>query len=99
VQQDQFEAAVSEIERTFRPQVVRILHTLGNDSTGEPAVFFLILLSDETASHRDRLWSVTNRISMEIEQRIEPLDQWGVLPYFSFRSQFEHMQMNEPAWA
>jgi hypothetical protein len=99
VQQSQFESAVSEVEKTFRPQVVRVRYDLGDDSTGEPAVFFRILLSDDAASRRDQLWDVTNRVSTEIVQRIEPLEQWGVLPYFSFRSEAEQTQMNDPAWA
>ncbi len=32
-------------------------------------------------------------------QRLQPLEQWGVLPYFSFRSQSEQAVLQEEAWA
>ncbi len=97
-QEGQFDAAVAEVERQLHPSVVRIRYTLGHDWAGDPAVFFRIILSDD-ASKRDRLLSAANDVSAAIEQRIEPLEQWGVLPYFSFRSQSEQAQLNEPAWA
>ncbi len=98
MQESQFASAVAEVERMLSPQVVRILHSFRDDATGEPAVFFMILLSDD-ASRRDQLGEVSHRISMEISRRVEPLEQWGVLPYFSFRRQSEHAQLHEPAWA
>jgi hypothetical protein len=99
VQQSQFDSAVSDLEQALRPQAARILYRLDDDATGEPAVFFMILLPDEAASPRYELRSVTNRISTEIDRRIEPMDQWGVIPYFSFRTVSEHAQLKEPAWA
>lgn len=98
MEQEQFAAAVADVERLLSPQVVRVRHTLGHDWSGEPAVFFRIVLS-EANSNRDQLWEVTNRISNLIEDRIEPLEKWGVLPYFNFRSQSEQVQLKDPAWA
>jgi hypothetical protein len=98
VNETQFESAVSEVERMLRPEVVRVRYELGDDSTGEPSVFFRILLSDP-ASRREQLGYVASRISTEIVRRIEPLEQWGVLPYFTFRSQSEQAQLQDPAWA
>jgi len=98
VKQREFASAVAEVERILGPDVIRIRHTLENDWSGEPAVFFRIILSD-AASKRDRLLHATNHISNTIERQIEPLEQWGVLPYFNFRSQSEQIQLNEPAWA
>jgi hypothetical protein len=97
-QKSQFAAAVAEVERQLHPQVVHIRHTLRNDWSGEPAVFFRILLSDE-ASKRDHLLEVTDRITFSIDQQIEPLEQWGVLPYYNFRSQSEQEALKEEAWA
>jgi hypothetical protein len=50
VQQAQFASAVSEVEQMLLPEVVRIRYTLGNDWTGEPAVFFKIVLTDAASS-------------------------------------------------
>ena len=97
-QQNQFASAVADVEPQLVPEVVRIRYTLGNDWSGEPAVFFRVVLTND-ASKRDRLFEVTSRVSSLVERQIEPLEQWGVLPYFTFRSQLEQDQLREPAWA
>jgi hypothetical protein len=43
--------------------------------------------------------NVTNKASTAIVQQVEPLEQWGVLPYFNFRSQSEQAALQEEAWA
>lgn len=43
--------------------------------------------------------SVTDRVSKTIVREVEPLEEWGVLPYFNFRSQSEQAKLNEPALA
>jgi hypothetical protein len=70
------------------PNVVDFTYTLGEDWSGEPAIFFTIVLSDR-AARQDQLYKVTSEIQDVIVQHIEPLEQWGVLPYFSYRSQAE----------
>jgi len=72
--------------------------TLGNDWSGEPAVFFMIILAD-AASRRDQLLKVTNRVSTLIVQQVQPLEQWGVLPYFDFRSQSEQARIGPQSLA
>ena len=97
-QQDEFAAALEKVEQQLHPQVVYIRHSFGNDWTGEPAVFFRILLSDD-ASKREQLLNVTNQVRDAIVWQVEPLEQWGVLPYFNYRSQSEQAAMKEEAWA
>jgi hypothetical protein len=92
-EQSQFAAAVAALEDQLHPNVVRIRHTLGNDWSGEPAVFFRIILSD-SASARDQLLNVTNRVSAAIVQQIEQLEQWDVLPYFNFLCKSQQAQLN-----
>lgn len=98
VREAEFASAVAEVERMLHPQVLRIRYTLGNDWTGEPAVFFRIVLADASTTP-DQLWNVTNRASTLLVQRVEPLEQWGVLPYFNFRSESEQAVLREEAWA
>jgi len=94
----QFKAATARAARRLAPDVVSIIPTLGNDWSGEPAVFFMVILSD-VASSRERLLSVTDRVSKAIVGELEPLEEWGVLPYFNFRSQSEQAKLNEPTLA
>jgi hypothetical protein len=96
--QSEFAAEVADVENLLKPQVVRIRHYFDDDASGEIAVFFLIVLSDE-ASELDTLRKTTSRIEEEIEQRIQPLRRWQVFPYFSYRSESEQAKMKSPAWA
>ena len=96
VHQARFRTAVKRCEQRLASQgVVSIIPTFGNDWSGEPAVFFMIILAD-AASRRDRLVSITNRASQAIVDEVRPWEQWGVLPYFNFRSQSEQTQLEKP---
>jgi hypothetical protein len=75
-----------------------VRYTLGEDWTGDDAIFFRILLSDR-ASKTDRLLRVTQRVSDQIVRALEPVEQWGLLPYFDYRSQSEQADLQEAAWA
>jgi hypothetical protein len=97
-QQDRFQAAVARAAQGLAPQVVEIVSTFGNDWSGEPAVFFMVILAD-TATGRDQLLSVANHVSEVIIQQVQPLEQWGVLPYFNFRSQSEQAKLHQPTFA
>jgi hypothetical protein len=98
LQRGQLDAAIREIEPALGPDVVRLRYSLGEDWTGDPAIFFRVLLSDR-ASRRDQLLQATNRIKSRIEDHLDPFARWGVLPYYSFRSQSEQDALKEEAWA
>jgi hypothetical protein len=98
VQQRQFMAAITRAARSLGPDIIGVIPTLGNDWTGEPAVFFMVILSDAAVSRHDQLLDVTNHVSDFIVQRVAPLEKWGVLPYFTFRSHSEQAKL-EPTWA
>jgi hypothetical protein len=55
---------------------VRSRFYLKDDATGDPAVFFLVLLSDE-ASRYEVLRKNTSRIRKEITETIQPLWNWA----------------------
>jgi hypothetical protein len=74
--------------------VVKWDFTVGNDWSGDPAIFFLIILSD-SASNPRKLRQVTSAIVDTITKKIDPLNQWGLIPYFSFRSQSEQAKLKE----
>jgi hypothetical protein len=78
----------------FPPGVVNLRYTVDNDWSGEPAIFFWITISD-AAAHRTILPETTRRISMFITQRVDPAGQWGLIPYFNFRSQSEQAKLKE----
>lgn len=94
IRQSQFKAEVERIAQRLAPQVVTIIPTLGNDWSGEPAVFFMVILTD-ASSGRDQLLDVSNEVSEAVVRKVQPLERWGVLPYFNFRSQSEQAEMNQ----
>ena len=97
-QRTQFAAAVAEVERQLIPDVVRIRFTLDEDWAGDPAVHFRILLPDEVVDW-GKILPATRKIKETIQRNIEPLEQWGVMPYYDYRGASEQAKFNEPAWA
>ena len=47
--QGQFHLAVHRAAQHLRPHVIDLTFTLGNDWSGEPAVFFMVILSNAQA--------------------------------------------------
>jgi hypothetical protein len=78
----------------FPPGVVNLRYTLDDDWSGDPAIFFWITLSDE-AARRSILHQTTRHIINVITQKIDPAGQWGLIPYFYFRSQSEQAKLKE----
>jgi hypothetical protein len=74
--------------------VVNWRYTIGEDWSGDSAIFFWVTLSDEAAKRRN-LPDATRQIIDLVNQRVNPLGQWGLIPYFSFRSQSEQERLRE----
>jgi hypothetical protein len=98
VKEARFQAAVARAAQRLAPHVVSIIPTLGNDWSGEPAVFFMVILTD-AASRRDQLLNVSNQVEQAIVEQVQPLEKWNVLPYFNFRSQSEQANLDQPTLA
>jgi len=52
--QSEIRAAIDEVERNLAPDVVRIRYDIGEDWSGQWAIFFRIVLTDEAARGRQR---------------------------------------------
>ena len=94
--QSQFLDAIAQVE--LPPQVVSVTLNLGTDWAGEAAVFFQVILADNSVP-RDQLLALTKQIKWTIVRQIRPLQEWDVLPYFDFLTESEQSNMKEPAWA
>jgi hypothetical protein len=78
----------------YPPGVVNLRYTIDNDWSGDPAIFFWITLSDDAA--RPPILSQTSRRIMDfIAQQLDPVGQWGLIPYFNFRSHSEQTKLKE----
>jgi hypothetical protein len=99
VNQAQLAQSVNDAIRSLKPEeVVHVAYSIGNDSTDDPAIFFRIVLTDE-ASGEDRLADVTGHVASTLFDSIRPIDNWGLTPYFSFRSFSEQRMRNDPEWS
>jgi hypothetical protein len=99
VNQAQLAQGVADAIRGLSPQeVVRVAYTIGNDSTEDPSIFFRIVLTD-AASREERLADVTGRVASSLFNSIRPVENWGLTPYFSFRSFSEQQMRNDPEWS
>lgn len=98
VHQTQLAIEVAKAIRKLPKEAVHVAYNLGTDSTGEPSIFFRIVLTD-AASREDKLAQVTDRIAMLLFDGVRPQENWGLLPYFSFRSKSEQQERKDPEWA
>jgi hypothetical protein len=80
------------------PEVVLLRHSVGTDTSGEPSIFFRIVLRD-SAIREETLADVTARISQVLFDELHPYENWDLRPHFTFRSQSEYEKLNDPAWA
>ena len=96
VQQTQFLAAVSQL--SLPSQVISLTPRLGSDWNGNDAVFFQVVLADDSVP-RNQLLTFTKDISKSIVTQLNPNEDWGVWPYFDFITQSEETRMKQPAWA
>jgi hypothetical protein len=96
VNQTELEDAVAQAAQALDSREVRdVRFTLGSDSSGEPSIFFGILLTPY-ASQGSRLPEVTGRVSTALFDRLQPYNHWGLQAYFNFTSDQKHFR--NPGW-
>jgi len=93
-QPTELDQSLSAIRPAIPAAIVNWRYTIGEDWSGEPAIFFWVTLSDE-ASKRRNLSDATKQIVDLVKQRVDPFGQWDLIPYFSFRSQSEQAVLQE----
>jgi hypothetical protein len=94
----EFADAVEKVAQKLAGEGVRIRHELDYDWSGDPAVYFRVVMPDASVTE-DKLLEATRYVSNMIAEDLQPQEQWGVYPYFRFRSQSEQEKMQEPSWA
>jgi hypothetical protein len=94
--QAEIQAAIDVVEKNLEPDVVRIRYEIGQDWSGQWAVFFRIVLSDDAAKRKLR--DVANKVVWGLERQLD-FPGMGVSPYHNFRSVSEQSLLQEPAWA
>ncbi|HWY47258.1 MAG TPA: hypothetical protein VNX70_07735 [Bryobacteraceae bacterium] len=98
VHQGELDAEIKGAIRKLGPEVVHVAYRLGEDSTGEPSIFFRIVLTD-AATREDILSETTGRIATILVDEVRPIENWRLHPYFNFRSQSEQQRQKDPEFA
>jgi hypothetical protein len=92
IHQAQLEEAVVEATKMLDAREVRdVRFTVGSDASGEPSIFFAILLTSY-AVHPSRFAGVTERITTTLFDQLQAYNRWGLLPYFNFTSNPSHFR-------
>jgi hypothetical protein len=97
VNQQEIAAGVQRATHALSQTVVRIRYDFGQDWTGDPSIFFRVVLTDEAAK-KPRLNDIANAIALILMREVKAEEQ-GLHSYFNFRSAAEQAKMKEPAWA
>jgi hypothetical protein len=95
--QPEINAAVTDVVNELSPSVRKIRFDIDQDWSGQWAIFFRVLLSDD-ASQPKNLREIAPRVVWRMSERLD-LGEFGLFPYFNFRSEAEQALVNEPAWA
>jgi hypothetical protein len=98
VDQKQLAEHIAKAITKLGKEAVRVRYSVGPDSTGEPSIFFRVVLTED-ASKEEKLVDVTDRIASVLFDEIRPYEKWGLLPYFNFRSESEQESRSDPEWA
>ena len=88
VHQAQLAADIERAKTKVGPEAVDVSYRLDEDSTGEPSIFFRIILAD-WATVEGQLPEVTGRIAATLRDEIHPYENWGLFPYFNYGSEAE----------
>lgn len=94
--QSEIDQLVDEAKDELHPYVHHIKAELSSDWTGDPAVFFRIVLTNTAARGRSR-FKIIERIRQHLREKIKP-EALGLLAYFNFRSQSEQAQLRDKSW-
>ena len=79
------------------PEVTHVAYSIGPDSTGESSIFFRILLTDSYI-REETIADLTRRIAAVLSNAVRPIEDWGLRPYFNFRSKSEQDRRRDPDW-
>ena len=79
VHQQDVAEAVRRAEESLRPDVVLIRYSLGSDWTGDPSIFFRVLLSDEAAKP-SHLQEVAQRVATNLAREVN-VESFGLHAY------------------
>ena len=79
------------------PGIVKWNYTLDNDWSGDTAIFFWVVLTDD-ASKSEKLRKTTAGFRNLIDNKVDLRGDWGLIPYFNFRSVSEQADLKDEVY-
>lgn len=92
----EIQEGVFKVTGRLSATVVRITYVFKEDWTGEPSIFFHIVLKDEAAV-REKILPNSTEICDALEKEIDPRGM-GLMSYHNCRSESENMKMMDKGW-
>jgi hypothetical protein len=92
----EIDAAIRKVVADLQPDVIRIRYEIGEDWSGEWAIFFRTVLTDDAA--RRRLGDIYDKVVAGLRRDLD-FPTMGVYPYHNFRTVSEQSRLQERAWA
>jgi len=96
LKQPQINAAITEVVEELSPWVRYIRYSIAHDWSGQWAIFFRVILSDDAS--KNRLREITTQVVWRMSERLD-LPDLELFPHFDFRSESEQATLNEAEWA
>jgi len=97
IHQGNVDALIKNALNSLSPEVTHVSYRIRPDSTDEPSIFFRIVLADAYIDE-DTIADLTGRISRILLDAVGPVDNWGLRPYFNYRSKSEQDRRPDPDW-
>jgi hypothetical protein len=74
--------AVDQVIANLGPEVVRVRYNIGEDWSGDPALYFRVVLADSMAVDRKTFIDAAERVRSTIWEQLQSLENWGLFPHF-----------------
>jgi len=97
VHQGALDDTVEKAKSSLGPEVWHVAYRIGEDNTGTPSIFFRITMQD-FAMTEATISDFTGRVATALFDQIRPLENWGLRPYFNFRSVSEQQKRPDLDW-
>ena len=97
IHQSALQETIDKAKSLLGPEVSHLAYRVGEDNTGTASIFFRITMQD-IAMTETAISECTGRVATALFDEIRPLENWGLRPYFNFRSVSEQRKRPDPDW-
>jgi len=88
---------VEKVAKELAPDVVRIRMDEGNDWSGDPALYFRVLVRDEVSRPGERLHKLADRVRERLKGELH-LPELKHIAYFDFLNESERATRTDHLW-